>query len=149
MTLTTRGSIHRNSYRDSVELMGIAAQLEALDGIQRAGLVMATPANLAVLAEAGLADAVPEGASPNDLIVAVAATDEATADSALARAAALLTAGGDSSDGPTEAPDSSGPATTWRRSSRRQGCTPAGRTAISFSRSISSPGSPSARATRW
>jgi FdrA protein len=104
VTLTTRGSIHRNSYRDSVELMGIAAQLEALDGIQRAGLVMATPANLAVLAEAGLGSAVPEGASPNDLIVAVAATDDATADSALARAAALLTAGGDSSDGPTEAP---------------------------------------------
>ena len=48
-----RGAVHRNSYRDSVELMGIAAQLEQLAGVQRAGLVMATPANLAVLAEAG------------------------------------------------------------------------------------------------
>ena len=73
MTLVTRGAIHRNSYRDSVELMGIAAQLEAMDGIQRAGLVMATPANLGVLTEAGLAGAVPNGANPNDLIVAVAA----------------------------------------------------------------------------
>ena len=105
MTLTARGSVHKNSYRDSVELMGIAAQLEALEGIQRAGLVMGTPANLAVLAEAGLATAVPDGAGPNDLIVAVAAVDALTADAALARAATLLAEGsGGGADGPTEAP---------------------------------------------
>ena len=54
MTFVVRGAIHRNSYRDSVELMGIAAQLEQMNGIERAGLVMATAAKLAVLAEAGL-----------------------------------------------------------------------------------------------
>ncbi|HET7472163.1 MAG TPA: acyl-CoA synthetase FdrA, partial [Candidatus Limnocylindrales bacterium] len=77
-----------------VELMGIAAQIEALEGIQRAGLVMATPANLGVVAAAGLANAVPAGAGSNDLIVVVAAADEAVADAAVARAAALLAAGG-------------------------------------------------------
>ncbi|HET7473452.1 MAG TPA: hypothetical protein VFJ71_10025, partial [Candidatus Limnocylindrales bacterium] len=108
MTLVTRGAVHKNSYRDSVELMGIAAQIEALEGIQRAGLVMATPANLGVVAAAGLADAVPAGAGSNDLIVVVAAADEAVADAAIARAAALLAAGGDggggSGEGASEAP---------------------------------------------
>ena len=94
MNGVVRGALHRNSYRDSVELMGIAAQLENLEGIERAGLVMATPANLGVLAEAGLGGAVPDGAGPNDLIVAVAAADEPAAVAALTRAAGLLTEGG-------------------------------------------------------
>ena len=102
MTLVVRGAIHRNSYRDSVELMGIAAQLEQLDGIQRAGLVMATPANLAVLAEAGLTDAAAGGPGPNDLVVAVAADDVAAAESALERAATILVAGTGDADGPLE-----------------------------------------------
>ena len=102
MTLVVKGAVHRNSYRDSVELMGIAAQLEQLVGIQRAGLVMATGANLAVLAEAGLADAAASGPGPNDLIVAVAALDDATAEEALTKAATLLAAGTGDADGPQE-----------------------------------------------
>jgi FdrA protein len=102
VTLVVKGAVHRNSYRDSVELMGIAAQLEQLVGIQRAGLVMATRANLAVLAEAGLADAAASGPGPNDLIVAVAALDDATAEEALTKAATLLAAGTGDADGPQE-----------------------------------------------
>jgi len=102
VTLVVKGAIHRNSYRDSVELMGIAAQLEQLAGIQRAGLVMATPANLAVLAEAGLAEAAAGGPGPNDLVVAVAATEGPAADHALATAATLLAAGTGDADGPRE-----------------------------------------------
>jgi FdrA protein len=102
MTQVVKGAVHRNSYRDSVELMGIAAQLEQLPGIQRAGLVMATAANLAVLAEAGLAEAAASGPGPNDLVVAVAALDDGAADAALATAAALLTAGTGGSEGPQE-----------------------------------------------
>ena len=97
-----RGAIHRNSYRDSVELMGIASQLERLDGIERAGLVMATTANLAVLREAGLADAAAGEPGPNDLVVAVAALDPDSADAALERAAGLLAAGGGDADGAVE-----------------------------------------------
>jgi len=103
VTLVIRGAVHRNSYRDSVELMGIAAQLEHLTGIQRAGLVMATPANLAVLAEAGLADAAAGAPGPNDLVVAVAAVDDHSAEAALATAATLLAAGTGDADGPQEA----------------------------------------------
>jgi FdrA protein len=98
MTAVIRGAIHRNSYRDSVELMGIAAALEQLPGVTRAGLVMATAANLGVLAEAGLSEAASEGPGPNDLVVAVSADDAAAADAALARAATLLAAGTGSSD---------------------------------------------------
>lgn len=99
MTATAvRGAVHRNSYRDSVELMGIAAQLEQLPGVERAGLVMATAANLAVLSEAGLAEAAADGAGPNDLVVAVAASDATVADGALVRAAALLAAGSGNGD---------------------------------------------------
>jgi succinyl-CoA synthetase alpha subunit len=93
MTETIRGSVYRNSYRDSVELMGIAAELEKLPGIVRAGLVMATPANLAVLAGAGMAEAAADGAGPNDLVVAVAAADGDAARAALDRAGTLLAAG--------------------------------------------------------
>jgi FdrA protein len=102
VTLIVKGAVHRNSYRDSVELMGIAAQLEQLAGIQRAGLVMATVANLAVLAEAGLADAAASGPGPNDLVVAIAALDDQAADTALATAATLLAAGTGDADGPQQ-----------------------------------------------
>ena len=96
-----RGAVHRNAYRDSVELMGIAAELEKLPGIIRAGLVMATPANLAVLAGAGLADAASGAQGPNDLIVAVAAIDDGAAEAALARAETALASGtaGDAGEG--------------------------------------------------
>jgi FdrA protein len=97
-----KGAVHKNSYRDSVELMGIAAQLEQRAGIQRAGLVMATVANLAVLAEAGLSEAASGGPGPNDLVVAVAAVDGDAADEALAAAATLLAAGTGDADGAQE-----------------------------------------------
>ena len=91
MTETTRRArVFASSYRDSVELMRIASELERLPGIARAGLVMGTVTNRAVLQEAGLLSAVPETAGPNDLIAAVAASDTASADAALDRAAALL-----------------------------------------------------------
>jgi hypothetical protein len=46
--------VFKNTYRDSVESMRIAAEAEHLPGVTRVGVVMATPANLAVLADAGL-----------------------------------------------------------------------------------------------
>jgi succinyl-CoA synthetase alpha subunit len=100
MTTTVRGSIHRNSYRDSVELMGIAAELEKLPGIKRAGLVMATPANLGVLEQAGMQAAAADVKGPGDLVVAVQADSDSAAEAALGRAADLLAAGaGNAGDG--------------------------------------------------
>jgi succinyl-CoA synthetase alpha subunit len=92
--------VFRNSYRDSVELMQIAAEIESLAGIDRAGLVMATPANLEVLEAAGLLSEAAGAAGPNDLVVAVASRDESAATQALERAAARLS--GPGTEGPDE-----------------------------------------------
>ncbi len=85
-----RARIFANTYRDSVELMQIAAAVEATDGIERAGLVMATPANRDVLAAAGLLTDAAAAARPNDLVVAVSAVDDVVAEAALDQAAARL-----------------------------------------------------------
>jgi len=92
--------IFPNSYRDSVELMQIAAEIESLAGIDRAGLVMATPANREVLAAAGLLSEATASAGPNDLVVAVASDDESAATRALERAAERLA--GPGSEGSSE-----------------------------------------------
>jgi len=97
---TVQARIFPNSYRDSVELMQIAAEIESLAGIDRAGLVMATPANREVLAAAGLLSEATAAAGPNDLVVAVASDDESAAAHALERAAERLA--GPGTEGPSE-----------------------------------------------
>ena len=97
--------IFANSYRDSVELMQIAAELEALVGIERAGLVMATPANQEVLVAAGLLSEAAAAAGPNDLVVAVAADSAEVAEQALELAAARVSGSGAAGSGPTTRTD--------------------------------------------
>jgi len=92
VSLAVRSELFRSSYRDSVELMRIAEEVKRLDGVSQAGLVMGTPANCAVLDEAGLFEGPAREAGPNDLVVAVAAADESVAMAALAVAGRLLTA---------------------------------------------------------
>src|SRR5688572_20957530 len=58
------------AYRDSVALMQLSSELAAFPGVKQASVVMATPANLALLAEAGLLDK-PLQAAPNDLVIAL------------------------------------------------------------------------------
>ena len=66
--------------------MRIAAEVERMAGVARAGIVMATEANLAVLADGGVLDRTITAARPNDLVIAIAATDEESAAAALDRA---------------------------------------------------------------
>ena len=47
----TRCLVRPDTYRDSVELMRVAALVEKLPGVSRAALMMATPANRELLAE--------------------------------------------------------------------------------------------------
>ena len=82
--------VRADTYRDSVELMRVAALLERLASVSRAALMMATPANRELLSGAGLLDATAAAAGPNDLVVAVAATDKAAVERALAEASRLL-----------------------------------------------------------
>lgn len=91
--------VFANTYRDSVELMQIAAEIEGLPGISRAGLVMATPANRDVLAAAGLATETAAAAGPNDLVVAIAAEDDSATQAALDHAAVRLSGSGAAESG--------------------------------------------------
>jgi FdrA protein len=78
-------------YRDSVALMAIASTTEKRDGVVRVGAVMATPANLGILADSGM---LPDGltAAPDDLVFVVRGTDSEVVTAALDAAEAGLTA---------------------------------------------------------
>ena len=92
MTGIVRTQVLRDTYRDSVELMRIATEVEGLAGVRRAALLVATPANRDLLQGSGFLDGPAAAARPSDLVVAVAADDAASAEAALARAASLLAA---------------------------------------------------------
>src|SRR4030095_11224669 len=106
MTVTVvRSRIFRDTYRDSVELMRVAADVERFPGVRRAALLVATPANRDLLKAAGLLDTDAAAARPSDLIVAVAGDSEAAAEMALERAATLLTDVARTRDGQSGLPD--------------------------------------------
>ncbi len=79
-----RHSVKRGAYHDSVVLMQLQRKLGELDGVEQVGVVMATPANLALLAESGLRVEKAEARS-DDLLIAVQAKTAAAARDALAR----------------------------------------------------------------
>ena len=83
--MPNRSLIRKNHYFDSVALMRIAAELEGLPGVRRATAVMATEANLELAVAANLVDKSVQ-AQPNDLLIAVAADDDDSAEAALALA---------------------------------------------------------------
>jgi FdrA protein len=85
--MTTRHRIVPNLYKDSVALMAISSKLLAIEGLQGASVVMATPTNLDNLVGAGLGGEL--ATKPSDLVVAVCGTD-AACDAALALADELL-----------------------------------------------------------
>jgi FdrA protein len=89
--MTTRHlEVHRGSYRDSVRLMQISQTVSAVPGVRAALVAMATELNLDLAA--GLGFARPPDATPNDMVVAVAADSDAVLGTALARLAAELDA---------------------------------------------------------
>ena len=90
MSPVTRCLVRPDTYRDSVVLMRVAAELEQMPGVVRAALMMATPANRVLLAEAGLLEGGAVAAGPGDLVIAVTAADARVAGDALASAARLL-----------------------------------------------------------
>ena len=99
--MATRTLLRRGLYRDSVSLMRLAAALEAEPGVARASAVMASPANLAMLAGNGVSLGGVE-AGANDLLVAI--EGEHGLAEALDRAAAML-----DGDAPLDAPPGAAP----------------------------------------
>lgn len=81
--------VRSGAYYDSVVLMQLQKALAALDGVQDAGVVMATDANKEVLAASGL---LPEAvaAKADDLLIVVKGDEEQSAHNALAQVDDLL-----------------------------------------------------------
>ena len=85
--MKTLNRVERGRYLDSVALMRVSRRLAALAGVENAALMIGTPANKALLRDAGLLAAEGDAAGPNDLIVAVRGAEAAAA---LAQAGKLL-----------------------------------------------------------
>ena len=87
--MTIKTLVRPNLYRDSVALMRLAAELELMPGIEKASAIMATEANLAILAETGTTlDTI--APSPNDLLVVVLGSEESNVAAAIEQADARL-----------------------------------------------------------
>jgi FdrA protein len=82
--------VRRGAYHDSVTLMRLNRDMEAVAGVQRAAVMMGTPQNLALLRDAGLLAAEGEGAGPTDLVMTVIAASDDVAGQAWAAADAAL-----------------------------------------------------------
>jgi FdrA protein len=80
--------LRRGMYRDSVRLMQVSQALQAVPGVSAALVAMATELNLELAAGMGFVP--PQPASANDMMVAVAADDDAALAEALRRLDASL-----------------------------------------------------------
>ena len=91
--MPVRALVCRSHYRDSVVLMGVAAEMRALAGVREAAALMGTPANQELLASAGLTTTETGAATPSDLVLAVDAESDTAAAAALAAARLRLEEG--------------------------------------------------------
>ncbi|MFQ5525044.1 MAG: acyl-CoA synthetase FdrA [Thermoanaerobaculia bacterium] len=86
--------IRRGAYADSIVLMQLQGALAKLEGVEDAGVVMATEANLELLAANGLEPASESGGAlevgPEDLLIVVRAATEDDARSALGEVDRLM-----------------------------------------------------------
>jgi FdrA protein len=82
MSEVVLNQVRKGFYLDSVALMRLSREIAGMEGVIEAALMMATPANLAIMREAGLLDGTPE-ARGNDLVLGLRASDEAAGRAAL------------------------------------------------------------------
>ncbi len=90
--MNTRVELRRGAYRDSVTLMQVSQLVASRDGVSAAIVAMATPLNLELYERLDFDPAAAAEASPNDLLVAVRADDDAALTGAMAAVEAQLTA---------------------------------------------------------
>ncbi len=86
----TCSEVRRGAYFDSVVLMQLQRALAQLPGVQDAGVVMGTEANLELMAESDLLTEKSKDVGPDDLLIAVMAEDEEQGKEALAQVDRLL-----------------------------------------------------------
>ena len=82
--------VRRGAYADSVALMRLSSELSAHDGVEQVAVMIGTPSNKDILADAGLLDDAGRGAEPGDMIVAIRADSEESAATAFELAESRL-----------------------------------------------------------
>lgn len=88
--MNIQSEIRKGSYFDSVVLMQLQRELLLLPGVHDAGVVMATPANCALLQQSGLLTESARSAAADDTLIVVKAESESAALQALAQVDSLL-----------------------------------------------------------
>jgi FdrA protein len=88
--VSIRTHLKSGVYQDSVRLMRLSEELARLPGVRRATVAMGTDANRRNLAESEMLAGPIADARADDLMIAVDAVDDTTAETALARAEELL-----------------------------------------------------------
>ncbi len=99
MSAYKRWIVRPKFYLDSVALMRFSKAVSALDGVSEAALMMATPANLDIMVNAGLLDSNNIDAGAGDLVISVSGTNEQLVNDAISAAQTLLDAPSSSSEG--------------------------------------------------
>ncbi|MGZ4615249.1 MAG: FdrA family protein [Actinomycetes bacterium] len=82
--------VRRGAYHDSVTLMQVSRTLTGVDGVTAAQVAMGTELNLELMR--GMGFEMPDGAGPNDLVLALRAVDAASVERARAALDTALTA---------------------------------------------------------
>lgn len=82
--------VRRGFYMDSAALMRLSQAIGEIPGVTQAALMIGSPSNKRLMADAGLLAELGELAGANDLVIAVNAESEAVGEAALAEAEALL-----------------------------------------------------------
>jgi FdrA protein len=87
----TKADIRSGAYYDSAFLMQLQRSLAMLPGVQDAGVIMGTEANMELLTHIGLLTEEVSSAKPDDLVIVVRAEGQAEANQALGKVDELLT----------------------------------------------------------
>ncbi len=85
-----KATVRKDSYFDSIFLMSLTKRLKEQAGVIDAVVAMGTDMNLELVRSQGYAGAELDGATPNDLIMAVDCADSSDVDAALTSAGELL-----------------------------------------------------------
>lgn len=88
--MVTKGIIKKGEYYDSVTLMLVAQDVTKLEGVEDAAVVMGTEQNKSILKTSGIFLDMFKDAKDADLLIAVKAKDEATAEQAIQKVDELL-----------------------------------------------------------
>ncbi len=90
MSTTVLNHVRKGFYLDSVALMRLSRTIADMDGIDEATLMMGTPANKQIMADAGLLQKSGHEAAGGDLVVGIRARSASAADAALSEANTML-----------------------------------------------------------